>query len=197
MNEPRVENSGLPQGVFIKRQKIPHKIGTTDSFFKWTDFSSIPLNVNFFERVFRIYDCDDFTREFFAYMGFDIPHPETAPIDNFTVTQARKDLKIPPPDTKEYKEYIEVKLGVGHPNGGLQKYLENDRKVLSFSILWQDNTLEGGTNFYTLNFFLADDTIEVKEIRKHNSGKDPFPLMLNRSKVPKQPILTHYPGMTL
>ena len=34
-------------------------------------------------------------------------------------------------------------------------------------------------------------------IRRHNSGKDPFPLMLNRKKLPKKPILTHYPGMTL
>jgi len=28
-------------------------------------------------------------------------------------------MKIPPPDEKEYKEYFEVKLGGGHPNGGL------------------------------------------------------------------------------
>jgi len=57
--------------------------------------------------------------------------------------------------------------------------------------------LEGGINYFLLNFFLADSTIEVKEIRRHNSGKDPFPLLLNRKKLPKEPILTHYPGMTL
>jgi len=39
-------------------------------------------------------------------------------------------MKIQPPDTKDYKEYFEVKLGGGHPNNGLKKYLENDRKVL-------------------------------------------------------------------
>lgn len=38
-------------------------------------------------------------------------------------------MKINPPDTKEYKEYFEVKLGGGHPNGGLNKYISNDRKV--------------------------------------------------------------------
>jgi hypothetical protein len=42
-----------------------------------------------------------------------------------------KNVKIPPPDIKEYNEYNEVKLGGGHPNGGLAKYLDNDRKVLS------------------------------------------------------------------
>lgn len=133
VNEPRVENSGLPQGVFIKRQKIPKKLGSitgpghVGDHFSWPDLCPLPLNVNFFERVFRIYDCDAFTREFFEYMGYNAGTPEPVPTDAFLETAARKDLKIPPPDTKEYKEYIEVKLGVGHPNGGLQKYLENDR----------------------------------------------------------------------
>jgi len=48
-----------------------------------------------------------------------------------------------------------------------------------------------------MNYFLADGTVEVKEIFRQNSGKDPFPLLLRRSKLPKKPILTHYPGMTL
>jgi len=39
-----------------------------------------------------------------------------------------------------------------------------------------------------LNFFLADDTIEIKEIRKANSGKEKFPLLLNRKKIPKVAI---------
>lgn len=57
--------------------------------------------------------------------------------------------------------------------------------------------MEGGLNFYVLNYFLSDGTIEVKEVRKQNSGKDPFPLLLNRKKLPKVPLMTHYPGMTL
>lgn len=77
------------------------------------------MSVNFFERVFRIYDCDSFTREFYEYMGYQLGAREDVPVDSFEFLSTRKDLKIPPPDTKEYKEYIEVKLGVGHPNGGL------------------------------------------------------------------------------
>lgn len=68
-------------------------------------------------------------------------------------------MKINPPDTKEYKEYIEVRLGGGHPNDGLKQYLDNDRRVLSFKILWPDNTLEGGVNYFQLNYFLADSTV--------------------------------------
>jgi hypothetical protein len=88
-------------------------------------------------------------------------------------------------------------LGGGHPNDGLKKYLDNDRKVLSFKVLWPDNTLEGGVNHFQLNYFLADDTVEVKEIRFQNSGKDPFPLLLKKQKLPKKAIQTCYPGMNM
>jgi len=41
------------------------------------------------------------------------------PEDPFEVNKKLENMKIPPPDFKEYKEYCEVKLGGGHPNGGL------------------------------------------------------------------------------
>ncbi|EGR27327.1 flagellar microtugule protofilament ribbon protein, putative [Ichthyophthirius multifiliis] len=196
INEPRVSNSGIQQGVFVKRQKIPKQLNSTESYYQWEDLN-LGINLNFFERVFRIFDCDAFTREFYDYMGVTLNEPESMPKDCFEVQRQLKDLKIPPPDTKEYNEYNEVKLGGGHPNGGLKQYIENDRKVLSFNILWNDISLEGGLNYFVLNYFLADNQIEIKEIIRHNSGKDPFPLLLNRKRLPKEPILTHYPGMTL
>ena len=63
--------------------------------------------------------------------------------------------------------------------------------------MWNDSTLEGGYNYYTLNYFLADGTVEVKEIRFQNSGRDPFPLLLNKEKLPKKAVNTVYPGMSL
>ena len=39
--------------------------------------------------------------------------------------------------------------------------------------------------------------MEVAEIKVQNSGLDNFPLMLKKQKVPKTPIMTHYPGMSL
>lgn len=130
-------------------------------------------------------------------MDVSLNEPETLPNDLFSTFTRTKDAKINPPDTKEYKEYIEVKLGGGHPNDGLKKYLDNDRKVLSFKMIWNDNTLEGGAYHYTLNYFLADDSVEVKELRFQNSGRDPFPLLLSRQKLPKKAINTVYPGMSL
>lgn len=48
---------------------------------------------------------------------------EEVPVDAHHTFSELKDIKIPPPDLKEYKEYNEVKLRGGHPNGGLEKYL--------------------------------------------------------------------------
>lgn len=194
--EPRVSNSGIPQGVFIKRQKIPKEIGKPAAHFQYKDFA-VGDNINFFERLFRIYDCDQFTRAFYEYMEIPQGEAEPEPSDEFDSYMGKKEQKVNPPDTKEYKEYFEVKLGGGHPNNGLAKYLSNDRKVLSFRALWQDDTLEGGVNYFTINYFLADDSVEVKETRTQNSGRDPFPLLLRRQKLPKVPIHTHYPGMSL
>lgn len=54
----------------------------------------------------------------------------------------------------------------GRPNKNLESFLQNDRKVLSFSILWQDNTYDGGDKYYILNYFLSDNSVEVKEINE-------------------------------
>lgn len=180
VTEPKVENSGIPQGYFIKRQLI-YKDRDQNIPFTWQDFN-VGQNITFFERTYRIVDCDDFTKFFLSDQGVQLGKPENIEVDAFGHYTKLKEQKIPPPDYKEYKEYYEVKLGGGHPNGGLDLYLTNDRKVLSFDIMWNDTTLCGGINFYKMNYFLADNTVEVKEVRKQNNGKDPFPLLLQRQK---------------
>jgi len=106
-------------------------------------------------------------------------------------------MKQNPPDLAEHKNYIEVMLKGGRPNKNLESFLKNDRHVLSFNILWEDNSYDGGDKFYILNFFLSDNSVEVKEINEANNGKIPFPMLLKRKKLAKQPLLTHYPGMSL
>lgn len=34
------------------------------------------MNINFYERVFRIYDCDTYTREYYEYIGKPLGLPE-------------------------------------------------------------------------------------------------------------------------
>lgn len=97
--EPRVSNSGIPQGVFIKRQKIPKELGKPGDHYQYKDFS-VGDNINFFERIFRIYDCDQFTRSFYEYMEIPQGEPEQEPTDDFDNYMEKKELKVNPADTK-------------------------------------------------------------------------------------------------
>lgn len=102
-------------------------------------------------------------------------------------------LKQDMSNINELKEYMEVRLGGGHPNKSLKVFLENERKVLNFDISWFDDKYDKEEKVYKMNYYLADGKIEVREIKESNSGKDPFPLLLRKSKVPIEPVFTYCP----
>ena len=56
--EPKIENSGIPQGVFLKRSKVPFVDGSRH--YHWTDLK-VGSDFSVYGRVFRIVDCDEFT----------------------------------------------------------------------------------------------------------------------------------------
>lgn len=150
-----------------------------NEFYNWTDLD-LAVNIMIFGKNFRIVQCDDFTRKFYQTQGIILGEGEEMPMDEFEKQTILSKKKIYPWDFKEIKEYFEVKLGGGHPNGGLEKFIKNDRKVLSFNILWWDKNVCGAKNFYVLNYFLADDSVEIKEVHSVNNGKNSFPLLLRR-----------------
>lgn len=52
--------------------------------------------------------------------------------------------------------------------------------------MWDDRDSENGTlGSYIVKYYLQDDAVEVAEVREKNDGKDPFPLLLKRTKLPK------------
>ncbi len=63
ISEPRQVNSGTPQGVFLKRQMVLKQDGSGLPMLP-SDFR-IGLDVGILGRSIRIYDCDQYTREFF------------------------------------------------------------------------------------------------------------------------------------
>ncbi|KAI9145221.1 hypothetical protein BKA69DRAFT_1108755 [Paraphysoderma sedebokerense] len=73
------------------------------------------------------------------------------------------------------------------PKLSLKKFLENDRKVLRFYCVWDDtNSAFGETRQLILHYFLADDTIEIREHIPANSGRDGATNFLKRCKLPKK-----------
>ncbi len=63
ITEPRETNSGTPQGQFLKRQQVIKQDGSNTPYIP-TDFR-VGLDVGILGRSIRIFDCDQYTREFF------------------------------------------------------------------------------------------------------------------------------------
>ena len=142
--------------------KVPRD-GKTAAAYHWTDLT-LPMDLRVYDRMSRIIDCDAFTRQFYSEEGKALGAPEALPEDPYKAARAMINYKQNPPDQAELTNYIEVRLGGGRYNSNLHSFLENDRKVLSFSIYWEDKSYDGGDKFYTLNYFLSNNSVEIKEI---------------------------------
>jgi len=157
----------MPQGKLIKRQRLPkNDQGET---WHWTDLN-IAMNVVFYGRTFRIINCDQFTRDFLESEGKVLLSKEESPADPYT--ESRKQ------PLRSYDTPTDFDK--------LKKFLDLDRKVLRFYVLWDDqDAMFGETRKYLIHYFLVDDSVEIREMHQPNDGRDPFPVLLRRGKLPK------------
>lgn len=188
ISEEKEVNSGLPQGSFLKRQKIPQKTEgglmniQNPTYYHFQDLI-VGANIDIYGKIITIYDCDINTREFYKGMGYEQSEKFPIPEDNYHIM---KNLaKIPNKKDNLMKDYLEHRQGGGKVKNQKQ-FLENDRRVLKFNA--SHDSLK-----YCINYYLADDTVEIKELFFHNSGRIKFPLFLNRNKLPKKFSITQ-PG---
>lgn len=135
-------------------------------------------------RNIFLYNCDEYTREFYEKHG--TPQGPALLYEDDQWTSKTNAVWVPQKDA-QMKEYLEKKLGGGRVTSQKQ-FLENDRKVLKFYCSYEGER-------FIIHFFLADDTIEVREVAIPNSGKDPFPVTFRRQKLPKKFALNQ-PGQT-
>lgn len=71
-------------------------------------------------------------------------------------------------------------------------FYKNDRNYVEINILTRfdcilDETDQecGGTMTYQLFYFLQDDTVSIKELPENQEGRDHFPMLLRKTKLPK------------
>ena len=149
--EPKQMNSGIPQGDFLKRQKVL-KSDESGYFISVFDLR-VGGEVVIFGKNVKLYDCDEYTREFYESLGLPQDYPRECPNDNFEKITYTKYV---PQKDKMMMDYLEHKLGGGRMPSQKQ-FLENDRKVLRFFAYSEIP--------FVLHYFLADDTLEVREIK--------------------------------
>jgi len=175
ITERKQVNSGTPQGTFLKRQMVlkqDQPIGCQTAL-GIEDFV-VGETINVYGRNYKITDADQYTREF--YDNLNQPQPECieTPVDNFTKSL----IKPAPKKDTAMLDYLEHTLGGGRVKSQKQ-FLDNDRKVLRFYAFSDDEP-------FIIHYYLADDTIEIREINFANSGKHNFSLLLRRQKLPKE-----------
>lgn len=190
VTEPKQDNSGIPQGTLIRRHKFPAPGG--DGYLKVEDLR-VGSDMTIYGKTIRMTSCDPFTREYYMHLGIEQDEPHTQEVDPFL--QTRGDMKhvCKPPRTYE-KIYRECMLGGGHINADMQQFLEKDRKVLRFYAILDDlNTPQFERRPFTILFFIADDTMEMRELYPLNCGRDNFPIFFRRSKMPRGTVELHGP----
>ncbi|XP_025897263.1 EF-hand domain-containing protein 1 isoform X2 [Nothoprocta perdicaria] len=165
--EPVVPNSGLPQGKLIRRQRVPKN--EHGDHFHWKDLNR-GMNITMYGRTYRIVDCDPFTQVFLQSQGIELNPPEKMVFDPYTELRRMPLRKyITPSDFDQLKQFLTY-----------------DKQVLRFYAIWDDtNSMFGEKRPYIIHYYLADDTVEVREIHEHNDGRDPFPVLIKRQRLPK------------
>lgn len=63
------------------------------------------------------------------------------------------------------------------------QFLKYDRQVLKFQAYWDDRTDLGDVRKLEICYYLADDTMEVKEAQIRNSGRDGPKTFLKRGRL--------------
>ncbi|KAK7478315.1 hypothetical protein BaRGS_00030467 [Batillaria attramentaria] len=170
--EPRWKCSGLPQGTIIKRHRIPRPPPNDGDFYTIQQFN-VGEEINLYSKVFKITDCDQFTRNFLTKMGIRIGPTQAPPEDPYQGSRKTFDETMQP--LRPYERYDTLK-----------QFLEHDRHVLRFYCYWDDtDNLYGDPRQFVLHFFLSDDTIEIREVIPVNSGRDAVGMFLRRARLPK------------
>jgi Ca2+-binding EF-hand superfamily protein len=197
--EPREENSGIPQGIFLKRHKAPRP-GGGSGFLTWRDLP-VPGDLVLYRRTFRVTKCDSVTKDFLKRAGIVVGSEEEVPSDERKEQQARPSSSYQQKAERtggyvpfhgrqknDMSEFAEARLGKCQDQKELiTKFLQNDGKVLRFYCTWDESGEDGKVEKrpFVLHFFLCDDTVEILEVATPNSGRDPFPALLKRIKLPK------------
>eukprot|EP00933_Yihiella_yeosuensis_P080533 TRINITY_DN93985_c0_g1_i1.p1 TRINITY_DN93985_c0_g1~~TRINITY_DN93985_c0_g1_i1.p1 ORF type:complete len:679 (-),score=97.63 TRINITY_DN93985_c0_g1_i1:54-1979(-) len=198
ISEPKVENSGIPQGTFIKRHRIPKPREMGGGFYTFKDLS-VGASVCIYGNVHALIGCDGFTRDFYQNsMNLTMPENEEPPIDGFRAAELQDAEGLFSPRSQviqDLKEFNSLAAGGSRRNEKLQQYLDNDRKVLRFYCYWDDSTRYGARNYYTLHYYLADDNVEMLENIPRNAGRDNYPTFWRKSVLQKQPRFAPVPGM--
>jgi len=182
VNEKHTDNSGLNQGTLIRRHRVPKPAPDDDKFYTVEELN-VGQEITLYGKTFYLTSCDEFTADFITKLGIKVGPFSDAPIDAHT-------LKLEAEESRKHplRPYQKVDT--------LEQFLAHDRQVLRFYCVWDDSsTMFGDKRYMVLHYYLADDTVEVREVLPQNSGRDGAGTFYRRAPLPKDiSTLTKLPG---
>ncbi|ESL08434.1 hypothetical protein TRSC58_03863 [Trypanosoma rangeli SC58] len=177
---PAVANSGLPAGTIVSRCKIDGV-----DFFALYVGSSIRVR----GLEYMIVDCDAFTRDFCAAMGTTQPEPLGYPEDAFEDSVKVEKAPMDEHHIAMRRTMEIIAAGVTGAKATLispeernkaRNFFEHDREVLRFLAVWEQR-------LFRIQYYIADKTISVMLEHARNDGRDPNPVFIRRTLIPKDP----------
>jgi len=196
VHEARQSNSGIPQGIMIHRHQVmkPRKTPyDPEELYTEADFG-IGEKIEIYSKVFKLVDCNAKTKEWLLEARGEVPQALPYPDDQFGNYMQARTLRETGTDPEvsrnrrmhPMKYFMEARLGKPANRYDVPQFLGNEGKVLRFEAIWDDtNRLYGDVLPFTLLYYLADDTLEVLQVKENNNGRAPFPKLLKRSKLPR------------
>eukprot|EP00281_Chroomonas_sp_CCMP1168_P014460 CAMPEP_0206216454 /NCGR_PEP_ID=MMETSP0047_2-20121206/2729_1 /ASSEMBLY_ACC=CAM_ASM_000192 /TAXON_ID=195065 /ORGANISM="Chroomonas mesostigmatica_cf, Strain CCMP1168" /LENGTH=645 /DNA_ID=CAMNT_0053638801 /DNA_START=28 /DNA_END=1965 /DNA_ORIENTATION=+ len=207
INEHKQQNSGYAQGIFMKRHRVPKRDGKPgEEFVTLFDFAE-SKTVQLYSRDFHLTSCNDFTAQFYEVnnmtLHFETHIPEDKYITTRQLTESRMGKRSGTPNTMGGADILQNETDPSYrPETSMssvtsetgkavrrdmrEKFLKYANKVLRFYAQWDDRgSMFGQKLQYVINYFLQDDKMEVLEVKKHNSGRDPFPKLVKKQRIPR------------
>eukprot|EP01062_Namystynia_karyoxenos_P082827 TRINITY_DN9404_c0_g1_i1.p1 TRINITY_DN9404_c0_g1~~TRINITY_DN9404_c0_g1_i1.p1 ORF type:complete len:804 (+),score=338.97 TRINITY_DN9404_c0_g1_i1:88-2412(+) len=202
IREARGQNSGMMNSVhgggavLVRRHRVFEADGTP------VDLEDLQVGEEFecYGKVFKVLDCDGWTRKELTKMGWAVadPLPWPSEEDQQSALNARRmrmqgvrKLRSEDMDVKRQMEFaVSGRCSKVHPEHAraAQQFLRTEGVAshLTFRLLWDDR---GGkrpeARIMALKYFLEDDTMEIAENRVANSGRDSSVKFLCRQRVQK------------
>ncbi|UJR36685.1 hypothetical protein I4U23_029402 [Adineta vaga] len=177
--ETPYKNSALNQGMRVRR----HRISKNDQNepYNWRDLN-LRQNLLIYGIIYRLCDCDAFTREWLESEGIEVKCSEPIPTDPYMLKLIEKD-EIEKQRSNSYDLDGSVKKEQ-NSNEARRKMI--DGKVLKFYAVFDDQRQQCNMiRKFIIFLYLIDNTIEIREIHHRNNGYDPLPIYLHRQVVPR------------
>ena len=189
VHEPKIQNSGIAQGKMVNR--APLKTDNPESKTGGEKVGPAHLlpgtTLGIYGKAIRICAVDEWTRNWLeTEMSLNVPRDEPLPRNGASRVLTKRpewNGKVMFPQ----KTFMEASMGKHtHDSKATKQFLDYDQDMLRFSLIWDNtNALFGDKIDYSMLYYLADDTVQIQQSRRSNTGREEFPTLFKRNQLLK------------